>query len=93
MIIKSLAGLCALVAGWLAVLTVVMFVPHSAPAALVPAASSGFASALPDHISIIDTTPLGTVLASDDKDFVRQLYQAGALIVLPAGLAGCAPLL
>lgn len=93
MITKVFFALFALVSGWIAVLTLVMLVPNSAPAALVPVASSGFLGALPDHVSIIDMTALGMVLASEDADFVAQLYQAGALVVLPAGLAGCAPLL
>ncbi|MCV3271361.1 hypothetical protein [Roseobacter sinensis] len=92
MITRALLGLTCLVGAWVAVLAAVMLVPQSAPAALVPVALPGFAAALPDHVSIIEQTALGTVLMGDGADLVQQLYRAGALLVLPAGLAGCAPL-
>ena len=92
MIIRATLGVCGLFFGWVALLAAVMSMSQSAPAALVPAALPGFAAALPDNISIIEQTALGTVLAGDRADLVRQLYRAGAVVVLPAGLAGCAPL-
>lgn len=92
MITKALSGLCLLFAAWIAVLATVMFVPQAAPAALVPLATAEFLAALPEHVSITDTTALGAVLVSTDSDFVAELYRAGAVIVLPAGLLGCAPL-
>lgn len=92
MITKWLMGLGVLVVGWLALLASVMLLSSDAPAALVPLATADFIDALPDHISITDTTALGTVLVSEEADFVAQLYQAGAVVVLPAGLMGCAPL-
>ena len=92
MIIRSLIGLGVLIAGWLGVLASVMLLSGSAPAALVPMATPGFVEALPSTLSIAETTTLGTILVSEDADLVAQLYRAGALIVLPAGLAGCAPL-
>lgn len=92
MITRLMIGLGCLFTGWVAVLAAVMLVPKSAPAALVPAALPGFAEALPETISIVEQTALGTVLTGEDADLVRALYRAGAVIVLPAGLAGCAPL-
>lgn len=92
MIIKWLMGLGVLGVGWLALLASVMLLSNDAPAALVPLATAHFIGALPDHISITDTTALGTVLVSEDAGFVAQLYEAGAIVVLPAGLMGCAPL-
>ncbi|WP_300010417.1 hypothetical protein [uncultured Roseobacter sp.] len=92
MTIKWLMGLGVLGTGWLVLLASVMLLSSDAPAALVPFATADFIDALPDHISITDTTALGTVLVSDDADFVAQLYRAGAVVVLPAGLIGCAPL-
>ncbi|MDW3180861.1 hypothetical protein [Roseobacter sp.] len=92
MIIKWLMGLGVLGVGWLALLASVMLLSNDAPAALVPLATAHFIDALPDHVSITDTTALGTVLVSEDAGFVAQLYEAGAIVVLPAGLMGCAPL-
>ncbi|GFE48996.1 hypothetical protein So717_07490 [Roseobacter cerasinus] len=92
MIIRAGLGIGVLFVAWVALLAAVMSLSRSAPAALVPAALPGFAAALPANISVIEQTALGTVLASDNTDLVRQLYRAGAIVVLPAGLAGCAPL-
>ncbi|WP_299677525.1 hypothetical protein [uncultured Roseobacter sp.] len=92
MITRTLLGLGCLFGAWIALLAAVMLVPQSAPAALVPLALPGFAEALPAQISIVEQTALGTVLAGEGADLVGQLYRAGALVVLPAGLAGCAPL-
>ncbi|MGJ8546933.1 MAG: hypothetical protein ACSHWZ_15925 [Sulfitobacter sp.] len=91
-ITKILAGLCLLGAAWIALLAAVMHLSAAPPAALVPFAGPGFIAALPAHVAITDDLPLGLVLISDDPGFVADLYRAGAHLVLPAGLMGCAPL-
>lgn len=92
MITRAIACIGCVFAAWVALLAAVMLGPDAAPAALVPAAFPGFAEALPDHVSIVEQTALGTVLAGEGPDLVWALYRAGAVVVLPAGLAGCAPL-
>lgn len=90
MTFKALGGLALVGLGWATVLAFVMGASGAAPAALVPFASPAFLDRLPPHVAITDITPLGVVLMSDDADFVADLYAAGAPLVLPAGLEGCA---
>ena len=91
MIIKATLGLCALGLSWLALLAGVMAWSDAAPAALVPFPSQTFLSALPEDVAILDRFGHAIALQSDRPGYVGALYAAGAWIVLPAGLAGCAP--
>lgn len=91
MITKVLAGLVVLVLGWIGVLTLIMALSDEAPAALVPFPSRAFLDGLPEDVVVADRLWLGIVLTGEMPDFVPGLYAAGARLVLPAGLMGCAP--
>ena len=73
-----------------AVLAGVMFTSSAAPTALVLFPKDGFLRDLPEEIAILSATSRSLTLVSLRSDFTQTLYQAGALLVLPAGLSGCA---
>ena len=81
----------ALPAGWLAVLATVMVLSDDAPAALVLFPSETFLKTLPPTTAIVGKSPVSITLTGDTEGLTRTLYQSGALLVLPAGLAGCLP--
>lgn len=76
---------------WDGLLAGLMAVTDAAPAALVPMPSQSFLAALPEGVAIVSRTPVSVTLASDTPGLAAQLYSSGAWLVLPAGLAGCAP--
>ena len=91
--ITKVALSCAAVAiGWLAVLAGVMFLSNDAPAALVMFPDTAFMAALPEGVAITGQTAISVTLTSETPYIARALYNAGATLVLPAGLLGCAPL-
>ncbi len=92
MITKVILSGLAVFAGWIAVLTGVMVLSDEAPAALVLFPSSAFIETLPAGVSITAETAISVTLSSEVPGFARSLYNAGAPLVLPAGLLGCAPL-
>lgn len=91
MIIKVGIWGMALLVGWLAVLAGVMRVSDAAPAALIVAPGPAVMAALPEDTAILTRGPLGVTVTSPRPDLAARLYQAGALLVLPAGLMGCVP--
>jgi hypothetical protein len=84
-----LIALPFVLAGWLAVLAGVMALGGAAPAALVLLPAEGFR--LPPGVAILSQGPVSVTVQGDAPDLVRALYQAGARLVLPAGLTGCLP--
>ena len=92
MIIKVVVSCIADVTGWIAVLAAVMVLSDDAPAAVVLFPDASFLEALPKGIAITGRTAFSVTLSSEAPHFARALYAAGALLVLPAGLLGCAPL-
>ncbi|MGC1497069.1 MAG: hypothetical protein WA790_14760 [Sulfitobacter sp.] len=92
MIIKVILTGAAIVIGWTAVLAGVMLVSDAAPAALVMFPDATFLRDLPDDVAILSQSAISVTLISKAPGFSTALYQAGAHIVLPAGLLGCAPL-
>ena len=86
----TLAGVAALLAGWLAVLAAVMLLSDAAPAALVFGPSADFVAALPADVAILSRGPFWITLVAEG-DLAARLYAAGAWLVLPSGLSGCAP--
>lgn len=82
-------GLPILICGWLAVLVGMGFVSDSAPAQMILFPPSGLIPSLASDVAIIDSSPVSVTVASTGSDFVKSLYAAGALLVLPAGLPGC----
>lgn len=89
---KVIASLLAVAVGWIAVLAGVMLVSDAAPAALVLFPSEAFLNALPDDVGIVSTNAFSATFSSQGTGITAALYDAGAIMVLPAGLLGCAPL-
>jgi hypothetical protein len=77
-------------AGWLAVLAVVMRLSGAAPAAIVIWPPHGLIGALPPGASVTSVGPY-SITVKGDAGLVAALYAAGAPLVLPAGLTGCLP--
>ena len=78
-------------AGWIGVMALVMRFSDAAPAAVVPWPGTQFMNNLPSQAAVIEVNSLAITFANRN-DLVRELYLAGAWLVLPAGLTGCLPL-
>lgn len=81
-----LVGLC-----WLGVIVGVARFTDEAPAYIIPYPTRDFVRALPDDARVANYRPHGITVTSDAPGFAARLYAAGAVLVLPAGLPGCAP--
>ena len=92
MITKVMVSVLAVALGWVAVLAGVMYVTDAAPAAVVMFPDAGFLSGLPEGVAITGRNAISVTLTGGADGITRALYQAGATLVLPAGLLGCAPL-
>jgi hypothetical protein len=91
-IIKRLAwALPLVVLAWIALMAVVMRFSDAAPAAVIPFHGLQMLSSLPKDAAILEVTPQALTLANR-AGLTRDLYDAGAWLVLPAGLTGCLPL-
>ncbi|WP_368185974.1 hypothetical protein [Aestuariibius sp. HNIBRBA575] len=78
--------------GWITLQLGVMYFSDAAPGAMVLFPDHDFISRLPAQTAIVDMGGFWITLASDEPNLGKNLYSAGALIVLPAGLPGCVPL-
>ena len=81
-----------MVVGWFSVLIVVALLSDEAPAYVVVLPKATLLRDLPEESAILSSTKLTITLTSDQTGFARDLYAAGARLVLPAGLPGCLPL-
>jgi hypothetical protein len=81
-----IAGLHALILTAYIALTLV---PGTAQAVTVIMPKDSLRTALPRNVSVISWGMYTAQLASNDPDFVRQLYKAGAVLVLPTLDAFC----
>lgn len=77
---------------WLAVIAAIMRFSDAAPGAVVVLPSEGFVAGLPADVAVLSAGPLWYTVRSDMSGLAGVLYDAGALLVLPAGLPGCLPL-
>jgi hypothetical protein len=91
MLRSLLMALPVLVVAWLAILAIVMRAGGEAPAAFVPFPPDGLIASLSDDVSVTGASPISLTLQSDGPDLVGRLYDAGAWLVLPAGLEACIP--
>ncbi|MEP5762442.1 MAG: hypothetical protein ABJ327_24625 [Litoreibacter sp.] len=80
---RSVAIIICILIGWLTVALGVML-PGRIDTAAVPMGTE-----IPEGISIIGATGSLLILRSDAPDYVRALYAAGALFVLPARQKTC----
>ncbi len=83
-----LLGVLVLLLAWVAVLALVLRLGGPAPAALVLLPPEGFLGALPEDVAVTGRNALALTVRGGDG-LVAALYEAGAPLVLPAGLAGC----
>jgi hypothetical protein len=81
-------GLLLLLLGWTAVLALVLRLGGPAPAAFVLLPPEHFVHRLPADVAIIAMGRMGVVVEGGEG-LVAALYDAGARLVLPAGLTGC----
>lgn len=88
---RILLTLTAVFVGWMAVMAFVMRFSEAAPAAVVPWPTRAFLKDLPPEAAILDVNGLAVTFANR-PDLAKDLYAAGAWLVLPAGLVGCLPL-
>ncbi|WP_224814323.1 hypothetical protein [Hasllibacter sp. MH4015] len=88
---RLLIALPILFVGWIGTLAVVMAAGGDAPAAFVPFPSADLVDALPRDIAITGRSPISLTLRGDSATLTAQLYEAGAWLVLPAGLEACIP--
>ncbi len=88
---RILLTLIAVFVGWIAVMALVMRFSDAAPAAVVPWPTRAFLKELPPEAAILDVNGLAVTFANR-PDLAKDLYAAGAWLVLPAGLVGCLPL-
>lgn len=91
MTIRAALWLLLIPAGWIGLLAGVMLASDVAPAALVVLPSDAFLAGLPKGVAILSSTPVSVTLTSEAPGLAATLYTSGAWLVLPAGLAGCAP--
>ncbi len=92
MIIRRLALIVpALFLGWIAVMALVMRFSDAAPAAVVILPGEHFLQNLPEA-AILSRSQLTITLKDEAPGFAARLYDAGAWLVLPAGLTGCLPM-
>lgn len=80
----SLVLICA----WLG-LAAGSMLPGTITTAMVIAPDEKLLANLPEDIALLDVRPGWIILRSDDRDYVRQLYRAGAHLVLPARKKTC----
>lgn len=80
------------VIGWVGLQLSVMYFTDAAPGAVALFPPADFIDRLPEDVAIVDAGANWIAVWSDQPDFGKNLYAAGALIVLPAGLPGCLPL-
>lgn len=78
-------------AGWVGVLAGVTLASNRAPAVLVPFPTVAFLAKLPPGTAILERNSFSVTLAHSEPGLAKMLYSAGARLVLPAGLQGCAP--
>jgi len=74
---------------WIALMAAVMRYSDAAPAALVMFPDPSFIAALPNDAAITSFSPVSITVTMPGSAVAARLYQAGARLVLPAGLEGC----
>ncbi len=88
---RLLIALPILFIGWIATLAVVMRAGGEAPAAFVPFPPASLIANLPADVAVTGRSPISLTLSGDATDLTVQIYDAGAWLVLPAGLEACIP--
>jgi len=74
---------------WIGLQLGVMYFTDTAPGAVALFPSDGFIERLPADAAIVGIGNNWIAVSFDGSGLGRKLYEAGAWIVLPAGLPGC----
>ena len=74
---------------WFTATSAMTLLPGVTQAATIVFPTSALMNNLPDSVSVLRWDRATASVTSKDSDFVRRLYRAGALLVLPARKAGC----
>jgi hypothetical protein len=82
----------AVVAGWFTILVLITTFSDAAPGAIAIFPGHDFIEHLPEGASIFDFGKYWIGIRSNQPGLGLALYNAGAVLVLPAGLPGCLPL-
>ena len=85
-------AITAVVIGWFGLQLSVMYFTDAAPGAVALFPSADFVARLPADMAIVGAGSNWIAVRSDQPNLGKNLYAAGALIVLPAGLPDCLPL-
>ena len=88
---RLLLALPIVALAWVGLMAVVMRVSDAAPGAVVPLPSAALMANLPKDAALLGLNR-GALTLANRPGLARDLYAAGAWIVLPAGLTGCLPL-
>ncbi|UOA26177.1 hypothetical protein [Pseudosulfitobacter sp. DSM 107133] len=80
------------ICGWLGVQLLLVRFSDAAPGAVALFPAADFVARLPAGVSVVGGGAHWIAVKSDAPDLGRDLYAAGARVVLPAGLPGCLPL-
>ena len=88
---RTAFALAVVFIGWIAIMATVMRLSDVAPAAVVFFPSPELLADLPDDTSILGLERFRLTVVNATGG-ARALYDAGAWLVLPAGLTGCLPL-
>jgi len=86
------AYVSAVAVGWFTILVLSMILSDAAPGAIAIFPSHDFIEHLPEGASIVDFGDYWIGIRSNRPGLGLALYDAGAVLVLPAGLPGCLPL-
>ena len=76
---------------WIGLMGIVMRLSDAAPGAVILFPNAGLLENLPQNAPILGMNQVALTLANR-TGLARDLYEAGAWLVLPAGLTGCLPL-
>ena len=85
-------AITAVVIGWFGLQLSVMYFTDAAPGAVALFPSADFVARLPADMAIVGAGSNWIAVRSDQPNLGKNLYAAGALMVLPAGLPDCLPL-
>jgi len=90
---KSVAGKATVFATLLtavfSLFAIVFALTGQAPAALVIFPPDRFPAEMPQDMRVLRWDTRTAVVTSDNADYVRRLYSAGAFLVLPVRRSGC----
>lgn len=86
-------SIATVLVAWVAIQALVMRFTDISPGAVALFPSAGYGPGLPADMAISDAGWFWIMVNYDGPNLAKSLYSEGALLVLPAGLPGCLPLM